>query len=93
MTIMSSQDEPKWIMVMHQKDNVGVCLRQTDANVSLKIGDQDLKTVSSIPLGHKIALSDLSPGDDVVKYGEIIGRAKKPIKRGEHVHDHNIKDY
>jgi (2R)-sulfolactate sulfo-lyase subunit alpha len=44
-----------------------------------------------IPLGHKIALQDFKPGDTVVKYGEDIGRVVAKIKKGEHVHVHNVK--
>jgi len=44
-----------------------------------------------IPLGHKIALSDFKPGDTILKYGCDIGRIVAPVKRGEHVHVHNLK--
>jgi altronate dehydratase small subunit len=33
----------------------------------------------------------IGKGDDVVKYGEIIGRATADIAKGEHVHVHNIE--
>jgi len=45
----------------------------------------------SITLGHKIALSDLKRGEQVVKYGETIGVASKVIKTGEWVHTHNVE--
>jgi (2R)-sulfolactate sulfo-lyase subunit alpha len=44
-----------------------------------------------VPLGHKVALTDLAAGQDVIEYGERIGRATQPITTGEHVHVHNIK--
>lgn len=44
-----------------------------------------------VPLGHKVALADLVPGQDVIEYGERIGRATQPIVAGAHVHVHNIK--
>ena len=40
--------------------------------------------------GHKTALSDIPQGADVIKYGFPIGRATKEIKKGEHVHTHNL---
>ena len=49
------------------------------------------KATSAIPFGHKIAMSDLNVGDKVIKYGEIIGVASKPIKVGEWVHTHNVE--
>lgn len=44
-----------------------------------------------IPIGHKVALKDMSPGDTVIKYGVDIGKVVAPIKAGEHAHVHNIK--
>ncbi|MGD8239933.1 MAG: UxaA family hydrolase [Armatimonadota bacterium] len=44
-----------------------------------------------IPLGHKIALTDIAKGAPVIKYDEAIGTATRAIKRGEHVHTHNLK--
>ena len=50
-----------------------------------------LKAQQAIPLGHKIALADMAKGDQVVKYDEPIGNASRPIKKGQHVHTHNLK--
>ena len=41
--------------------------------------------------GHKIALKDIRKGDTVLKYGQDIGKAVADIKKGEHVHVHNLK--
>jgi altronate hydrolase len=43
-----------------------------------------------IPRGHKVALHDLAAGDEVHKYGQLIGVATQPIRAGEHVHTHNL---
>ena len=44
-----------------------------------------------VPLGHKVALLALKEGQDVLEYGECIGRTTQPIAAGAHVHVHNIK--
>jgi (2R)-sulfolactate sulfo-lyase subunit alpha len=44
-----------------------------------------------IPIGHKVALKDMSPGDTVWKYGIDMGKVVAPMKAGEHAHVHNIK--
>jgi (2R)-sulfolactate sulfo-lyase subunit alpha len=44
-----------------------------------------------IPIGHKVALKDMGPGDTVWKYGIDMGKVVAPIKAGEHAHVHNIK--
>ncbi len=50
-----------------------------------------LKAVQDIPIGHKVALTDIKAGDTVIKYGEDIGKAVADIKKGEHLHVHNVK--
>jgi (2R)-sulfolactate sulfo-lyase subunit alpha len=44
-----------------------------------------------VPIGHKIALTDIRKGDTVWKYGQDIGVAVADIAKGEHVHVHNLK--
>ena len=39
-----------------------------------------LKTSEAILFGHKISLSNLNIGDQIIKYGEVIGLASKPNK-------------
>ena len=51
----------------------------------------EIKTLGPIPLGHKVALRDIAEGDDVLKYGEVIGRACADIPAGSHLHVHNTK--
>ena len=41
--------------------------------------------------GHKYARCDIKAGEDIIKYGEAIGYATQDIKKGEHVHTHNVK--
>lgn len=48
------------------------------------------KLVEEIIFGHKLALKDIKTGEEIVKYGEVIGIASRPIKVGEWVHIHNV---
>ena len=41
--------------------------------------------------GHKYALCDIRTGENIIKYGNLIGHATADIKKGEHVHTHNMK--
>jgi len=50
-----------------------------------------MTAAQDIPLGHKIALTDMKAGDTVIKYGVDIGKVVKDMKAGEHAHVHNIK--
>ena len=51
----------------------------------------DVDARQDIPIGHKVALKDMAPGDTVVKYGIDMGKVVAPIRKGEHAHVHNIK--
>ena len=41
--------------------------------------------------GHKYARIDIKQGENIIKYGQPIGHATSDIKKGEHVHTHNMK--
>lgn len=41
--------------------------------------------------GHKYAVRDIGKGEKVIKYGYPIGIASENIKKGDHVHSHNLK--
>jgi (2R)-sulfolactate sulfo-lyase subunit alpha len=85
--------------VLHdRKDTVAVVVVEgVKAGMKLNgwIMDDD-RTVTvearqDIPIGHKVALADMAPGDTVLKYGIDIGKVVAPIRTGEHAHVHNIK--
>lgn len=44
-----------------------------------------------VPLGHKVALTDISIGSEVIEYGVRIGLASQDISTGDLVHVHNLK--
>ena len=43
-----------------------------------------------VPRGHKIATAPITPGAQVIRYGQIIGIATTAIAPGEHIHSHNL---
>jgi len=85
--------------VLHDaKDTVAVVVVEgVKAGMELTgwIMDEDRKTNvvarQDIPIGHKVALRDMAPGDTVLKYGIDMGKVVAPIKAGEHAHVQNIK--
>ena len=86
------------IIIHDKKDNVGVVViekitRNQDCNCWIMENDNSTKIQSKneILLGHKIAMTDLKEGDTILKYGHDIGKVVKSIKKGEHVHVHNVK--
>ena len=47
--------------------------------------------LEDIPYGNKIALADILKGDNVIKYGTVIGKCTCDIRKGALVHVHNGK--
>ncbi len=74
-------------LIINENDNVAVAL------TNLKSGENynDVKLLEDIIQGHKFALKDLKSGDNIIKYGYSIGKATRDIKKGEHVHEHNVQ--
>jgi (2R)-sulfolactate sulfo-lyase subunit alpha len=86
------------LIIHDEKDNVGVVVIETtkksqDCDAWIMENDKSVKvpSLNEVPLGHKIALKDLKEGDTILKYGHDIGKVVKAIKKGEHVHVHNVK--
>jgi (2R)-sulfolactate sulfo-lyase subunit alpha len=50
-----------------------------------------IKALDPIPLGHKIAVTDLKSGDTIMKYGHDVGKLIAEVGKGHHVHVHNAK--
>ena len=48
----------------------------------------EVQATTEVPVGHKIALRDIRSGEDIVKYGVVIGRATTDIPVGSWVHLH-----
>lgn len=86
------------LLVHEHEDNVGVVVVE-----NLKAGTEmtcvvtadnssfTLAAGADVPIGHKIALTDLKKGDTAIKYGEDIGRFVDSVGKGDHVHVHNLK--
>ena len=86
------------IIIHDEKDNVGVVVidkiePNQDCNcwIMENDGSTEIKSINEISLGHKIAMIDFKIGDTIIKYGHDIGKVVKEIKKGEHVHVHNVK--
>ncbi|MBN2025611.1 MAG: UxaA family hydrolase [Actinobacteria bacterium] len=78
-------------LVINESDNVAVALEDIRRGETVRLRDGRLiEAAEDIPYSHKVALHDLTPGEDILKYGEIIGQAKENIRAGDWVHVHNL---
>ena len=78
----------KQVFKLHPQDNIFVAL--TDLASGTQLEDLGVTLVQSVQQGHKIAASAINVGEQVLRYGHIIGQATKDIRPGEHVHSHNL---
>ena len=86
------------LIIHDEKDNVAVVVigkttKNQKCNGWIMENDKSITitSITEIPLGHKIALKDLKEGDTILKYGHDIGKVVESIKKGDHVHVHNVK--
>lgn len=83
-------------ILLHPKDNVICLLRDHSAGEKPQIIRNGLEPLegpvllANVPLGHKVALSEITRSSKVIKYGSVIGRATTDIRVGEQVHLHNL---
>jgi len=84
----------KQAIVINIKDNVATAITdiKKGSTVKFDVGEhvKSLTINNDLPLGHKFAIKDISPGENIIKYGESIGTAITFIRSGDHVHVHNM---
>lgn len=78
------------VLKLSARDNVAVALRTLTPGEQLLVGDDEVAIAEAIPFGHKVALRPIADGGEVLKYGEVVGRATSDIGAGHHVHVHNV---
>jgi len=85
----------KKAIVIDAMDNVATLLADVDENdvIQVMMGQKttETKIQENIQFGHKFAMKTINKGQNVVKYGEVIGKATQDIGEGQHVHVHNVE--
>ncbi len=79
------------IIKIHPADNVAVAVNTLKTGEKVACDGQEITLTKDIPAGHKLALTDIPEGANIVKYGFPIGHAIVDIAVGAHVHSHNLK--
>lgn len=80
--------QPPRLLRLHPQDNIAVAL----ADISAGEFDENagLKILQSVSRGHKVAVTAIGAGQNVLRYGQTIGQATADIAVGEHVHVQNL---
>ena len=84
-------------LIIHPEDNVANLIGPGSRGQAVRCaveGQTEAETaelVDDIPSNHKFARRDIERGELIIKYGLSIGTATTAIRRGEHVHAHNME--
>lgn len=78
------------VIKINHDDDVVVLLEDCKAGEVINNKDEEIKLLEDVAKGHKVAIKNINKGQDVLKYGYSIGKAKEDIKVGEWVHSHNL---
>jgi galactarate dehydratase len=85
---MTDSTQPRYVRV-DERDNVAIIVNAggLPAGSTFPSG---LVLLEAVPEAHKVALTDLEPGDAIIRYGSVIGYAVKSISRGAWVPEEAI---
>lgn len=67
------------LVKIKEEDNVAIAVEDIEKGRRIS---EDLTAFDEIPQAHKIALCDIPLGGEVIRYGVILGYAKKDIQKG-----------
>jgi len=76
---------------LRPQDNIAVARKLVPANTDITFEGTTVRVPVAVKMGHKFAVRPIKEGDSILKYGQVIGFAGRPIAPGEHVHVHNVK--
>ena len=84
-------------LIINGKDNVANLIgpgkkgQSVECRTEGRTETQTIALLDDIPSNHKFAARDIGAGEPITKYGLNIGRASCDIRKGQHVHVHNIE--
>lgn len=81
--------EKPLLIKVNPKDNVEIVVNDHGIQEKTIIRDH-IQTIEFIPQSHKVALKDFEIGDEIIRYGEVIGYAKHYIPKGSWIDESKV---
>ncbi|RKR04711.1 altronate hydrolase [Flavobacterium sp. 90] len=81
----------KKLIKVNPADNVIVVLTDLVQNEQIMFEGTTVSPTTDVKAKHKIAEKDFTIGNDIIMYGVLVGKAAKPIKKGEVITTENVK--
>ena len=78
------------VLRIDSRDNVLVALRDLRRGDRISWIDRSIVLESDVPAKHKFTIAKLVPGDDIVMYGVLVGKAREEIESGGLLTTRNI---
>ena len=82
---------PDRVLQLDSRDNVLIALTDLSPGEQIEFAGNTYTLVSGVPAKHKFATQDLAAGAAVIMYGVLVGKAVKPISRGERLTTSNVQ--
>jgi altronate hydrolase len=79
------------VLQLDRKDNVLIALTDLSLGQQVPFEGTNFTVLSSVPAKHKFATENISIGDGITMYGILVGRAVRPIARGERLSTSNVE--
>ena len=79
------------VLKVHPDDNVLVALTNLAKNDKVVFEGQEYTIQEPVKAKHKFAIADLAPGDSIIMYGVLVGKAQQAIPKGGLISTGNVK--
>ncbi|TCK92727.1 galactarate dehydratase [Natranaerovirga hydrolytica] len=87
---MKVNEDKKLLIKVNDMDNVAIVVNANGIQVNTEVYE-DLIATENIPQGHKMALMDFEVGDEIIRYGKVIGYAKEKIPKGSWIDENKVR--
>lgn len=79
------------ILKIHPSDNIIVALDDLQAGEEFRLDHEHYQIQRDLPAKHKFAAQDFQPGDKIIMYGVLVGKATQAIHKGDAITLSNVK--
>ncbi len=79
------------VLQLDSRDNVLIALSDLKQGDDIHFAGKTYPLLSNVAAKHKFAMNDLAPGDHIIMYGVLVGKAVKPIAAGELLTTGNVQ--
>ncbi|MEP7229715.1 MAG: altronate dehydratase family protein [Ginsengibacter sp.] len=76
---------------VHPADNVIVALTNLKEGEEVEYNGTAYVIIGNVPAKHKFVTNDMQPGDELIMYGVLVGKAQSFISRGSMITTGNVK--